>query len=74
LIIKAAAAASSSSSSSCHRRACVMMMMKLVEKFSLATQKKKASKQPGRICFHVLHISVTKSIFPFAPLTKSLSL
>jgi hypothetical protein len=73
LIIKAAAAASSSSS--CHRRACVMMMMmKLVEKFSLATQKKKASKQPGRICFHVLHISVTKSIFPFAPLTKSLSL
>jgi hypothetical protein len=73
LIIKAAAAASSSSSS-CHRRACVMMMMKLVEKFSLATQKKRASKQPGRICFYVLYISVTKSIFPFPPLTKSLSL
>jgi hypothetical protein len=46
LIIKETAA-SSSSSSSCHRRACVMMMMKLVEKFSLATPKKK-SKQATR--------------------------
>jgi hypothetical protein len=63
LIIKAAAA--SSSSSSCHGRACVMMMMKLVEKFSLATQKKKSKQTTRKDLFSCLTYFCNKEYFSF---------